>query len=468
MFVGRRTELDVLEKHWKSGKFELCIIYGRRRVGKTTLIRQFCRGKDTIFFTAMETSAQENLVSLSRAVLTAGQGAPVFPSFFDAFAHVFAVSRDKRMALVIDEYPFLTQSYPGISSLLQRLIDENRADSKLFLIINGSSISMMTDFFFNYKRPLYGRKTCQLKLDPLEFFALAEFFPQLSTETLVYIYGVYGGIPKYLEDYDTGCSLKDNIFKDFLQKSAPLYDEPSSILKQELREPANYNAILTAIAHGATRYSEIGGKAQIQGRNISGFLESLLSLELIKKENPVPPCGSKRSLYRLNDNMLMFWYRFIPINISLISQGKAELAWQSISTEFETYMGHIFEQIALQYLWRINGSGTLPFAFIDAGRWWGTDPAKREEIEIDIIAHDGKTKALFCECKWWKQKVGPDVLDGLAAKAACPLFDNFKQRWLCLFSRKGFSAACLARAKIMNYVFLISYADMMKNVNFRS
>jgi AAA+ ATPase superfamily predicted ATPase len=445
MFVGRKAELAVLEERYQSGKFELGIMYGRRRVGKTTLINEFIRNKEAVFFTAMETSDQENLVSLSRSIaMGAVPGTSVFVSFMEALERIFFLAQNRRLIFVIDEYPFLAASWPGIASVLQRLIDENKAHSRLYMIINGSSLSLMEDYFFSYKRPLYGRKTFQLKIEPLGFFDIKDYFQKTQVESLPYIYGVYGGIPRYFEDYDERISFKKNLIKNFLQNGSPLLDEPESILKQEVRDPSNYNAIITAIASGSTRYSEISGKAKLESGNISGFMNNLLSLNLIKKESPVPE-GGKRSLYVLNDNMLRFWYRFIPANLSLISNGKGELAYTFIEKELDAYIGRIFEDIAREYLWRLNGSGALPFVFTGIGRWWGSDPVKKQEVEIDLIAHDGKNAAIFCECKWQKKSTGTDILEELREKSGMVFFEKYTQKYLFVFSRSGFSPACKKR-----------------------
>jgi AAA+ ATPase superfamily predicted ATPase len=395
-----------------------------------------------------------------------------FSSYSDAFEYIFTRSENQRLAFVIVEYPVLVESWPGIPSLLQRLIDERKSNSRLFLIINGSSISLMEDYFSTYKKPLYGRKTCQLKVEPFGFFESCEFNPMASAENLLYIYGTFGGIPKYLEEYVDSLSFKENVIQSFLQKGAELFDEPQSILKQEVRDAASYNSILNAIAAGSTRYSEIAAQTKLGSSAVAGFISNLLSLNLIRKENPTPDSGSRRQLYELNDNMLLFWFRFIPDNMSLISMGKPEIAWRNIAAELDTYIGPVFEQIALEYLWKLNGNGQrLPFVFTEAGRWWGTNPEEREAVEIDIIAVSSlasdSTKALFGECKWHKKPVGADVLADLMDKAAMNVFDDYTEKWFILFSRKGFTPGCVAKAKNCGNVLLVEYSDMLEQVSSR-
>jgi AAA+ ATPase superfamily predicted ATPase len=468
VFIGRKAELSVLEDRYASGKFELGVMYGRRRVGKTTLINEFIKGKEAVFFTAMETSAEENLVSLSRSILAGnanGGGSlnsSVFRSFHDALEKTFTTAVKKRLVLVIDEFPYLAVSYPGISSVLQKLIDENKDRSKLFIIINGSSMAMMENYFFTYKRPLYGRKTFQLKIEPFGFFEMKDYFRKSDVQLLPYIYGVYGGIPKYFEYYDEKLSFKKNLLKNYLSQGAPLLDEPDGILKQEVRDPSNYNAILTAIAGGNTRYSDISGKAKLESGNITGFMENLLTLNLIQKESPVPEGSGKRSLYVLNDNMLRFWYRFIPTYISFINNNKGDLIYSIVETDLDTYMGRIFEGIVKEYLWRVNGTDALPFIFTQAGRWWGSDPVKKQEAEIDLAAHDGKKNVILCECKWRKQKTGVDVLNDLKEKSELAFFKGHSKKHLFVFSRSGFTEACKEAAVKAGNVRLIEYRQMLK------
>jgi AAA+ ATPase superfamily predicted ATPase len=466
MFVGRATELKALEKRWNSGKFELCVIYGRRRVGKTTLIREFIKNKNSLFWTAMETEPEANLKMLARAIFQNEKGQPpfAFSSFDDAFEYVFDKAETERLVFVIDEYPFLAQTVQGISSILQRLIDERKANSKLFLIINGSSISLMEDYFSTYKKPLYGRKTCQIKVEPFGFFDSCKFHPNVEPVEQLAIYGAFGGIPKYLEEYNGKYSFKENVIENFLQKGAPLFDEPQSILKQEVRDAASYNAILGAIADGCTRYSEIADKTKIGSSAIAGFVSNLLSLNLIKKESPVPDNGSRRPLYKLNDNMLRFWFRFVPDNLSLIAMGKDELAYQHIMAQLDTYFGSTFEDVALEYLWRINGSNKLPFAFTNAGRWWGPDAVSKKETEIDIIAvsslENDSHKALFCECKWQKQYTGKDVLDSLIEKSQLAQFKHYTEKCYILFTRNDFTKGCKDAAAASGRTLLFTYKDM--------
>ena len=214
MFIGRNTELKTLDKLYRSNKFEFAVIYGRRRVGKTALINEFSRDKDTIFFTGVETNAKQNLENFSRCIMEYQTGFAVdssFASFQAALEYVFQLAQKKRLVLVIDEYPYVARASKSFASTLQMLIDKNKDSSKLFLILCGSSMSYMEDNVLAYKAPLYGRRTSQLKIQPFDFFESCRYFENFSGEDKALAYGIMGGTPQYLMQLDDRLSIEDNI-----------------------------------------------------------------------------------------------------------------------------------------------------------------------------------------------------------------------------------------------------------------
>lgn len=461
MFIGRNTELKTLDKLYRSNKFEFAVIYGRRRVGKTALINEFSKDKDTIFFTGVETNAKQNLENFSRCIMEYQTGFALdssFASFQAALEYVFQLAQEKRLVLVIDEYPYVARALKSFASTLQLLIDKNKDSSKLFLILCGSSMSYMEDNVLAYKAPLYGRRTAQLKIQPFDFFESCRYFENFSGEDKALAYGIMGGTPQYLMQLDDRLSIEDNIKNTHLNPASSIFEEPNNLLKQEVREPAIYNAVITAIATGASKMNEISGKIDEDTSVCATYIKNLISLGIVKKEMPYGEKSGRKTIYSIEDNMFRFWYRFVPGNTSLISRGAADLAYSRIAPELSAYMGGVFEEICKQYLWRLLLAGKCAVSFTELGRWWGTNPKTRTQEEIDIMGTD-KDSALFGECKWTNDKVDLGVLETLVERSS--LF-HFKRTHFYLFSKSGFTKGCIDRAAELGNVSLVSYGDMLR------
>lgn len=461
MFIGRNTELKTLDKLYRSNKFEFAVIYGRRRVGKTALINEFSKDKDTIFFTGVETNAKQNLENFSRCIMEYQTGFALdssFASFQAALEYVFQLAQKKRLVLVIDEYPYVARASKSFTSTLQLLIDKNKDSSKLFLILCGSSMSYMEDNVLAYKAPLYGRRTSQLKIQPFDFFESCRYFENFSGEDKALAYGIMGGTPQYLMQLDDRLSIEDNIKNTHLNPASSIFEEPNNLLKQEVREPAIYNAVITAIATGASKISEISGKIDEDTSVCATYIKNLISLGIVKKEMPYGEKSGRKTIYSIEDNMFRFWYRFVPENTSLISRGAADLAYSRIAPELSAYMGGVFEEICKQYLWRLLLAGKCAVSFTELGRWWGTNPKTRTQEEIDIMGTD-KDSALFGECKWTNDKVDLGVLETLVERSN--LF-HFGKTHFYLFSKSGFTKGCIDKAAALGNVSLVSYGDMLR------
>lgn len=464
MFIGRERELASLNKLYLSDKFEFAVIYGRRRVGKTALINQFIKDKRAIYFMGVESNAKQNLENFSKNVLEFGmsiQGDTAFASFQAALEYVFKLAEEERLILAIDEYPYVARSSKSLASTLQLLIDKYKDSSKLMLILCGSSMSYIEDHVLAYKAPLYGRRTAQMKLLPFDFFDTCQYFQDFSDEDKALIYGIVGGTPQYLLQMDDRLSIEDNIKNTFLNPTSSLFEEPENLLKQEVREPAFYNAIITAIATGASRMAEISTKVGEDTSVCASYLKNLMTLGLIQKELPYGEKTSRKSIYSLSDNMFRFWYRFVPENHSIIGRGAADLAYKRIEPCLSDYMGKVFEEICKQYLWKLLLNGQSPVEFKELGRWWGTDPSTRSQTEIDIMGEQDKNTALFAECKWTNEKVDVGVLKTLIKRSQLFHYDNVH---LYLFAKSGFTKNCVEMARDWKDLALVSYREILEKV----
>lgn len=462
MFIGREREVAALDRLYESNKFEFAVIYGRRRVGKTALINHFIDNKEAIYFMGVESNEKQNLENFSKSIIEYSSGIEAetsFLSFQAALEYVFKLAEKKRFILAIDEYPYVARSSKSLASTLQLLIDKYKDTSKLMLILCGSSMSYMEDEVLAYKSPLYGRRTAQMKIFPFSFDEACRYLKNYSDEDKALAYGIVGGTPQYLLQMDDRLSIEDNIKNTYLNPISFLYEEPTNLLKQEVREPAIYTAIITAIAVGASRVSDISNKVGEDSNICANYLKSLINLGIVKKETPYGEKTSRKSIYSIEDNMFRFWYRFVPNNNSVIMRGAADIVYRRIEPQLSEYMGAVFEEICKQYLWKLLLDGNSPVEFSELGRWWGNDPIEKKQTEIDIMGEQDKQTALFGECKWTNEKVDLGVLETLIKRSKLFSYINVH---LFLFSRSGFTKGCIDKANELGNVSLVTYADMLK------
>ena len=458
MFVGRKRELEILEQCYRSDKFECLVLYGRRRVGKTALIREFVRNRRCIFFTGIESTSDENLNMLSQSIWLCDHDNgewPVFPSFDAAFKTIADMCSQQKLIVVLDEYPYLAKSCPAVSSILQKTIDlYYQAQSNLTLILCGSSMSFMEHQVMGYQSPLYGRRTAQLKLGPFHFFEIPDFYTKLSPESMAVVYGVTGGVPRYIQCFDENKLIQENLCEQLFSSSGYLYEEPSNLLKQELREPGIYHAMTRAIASGNTKLSELSNALGMSSSSLSPYLSKLQELGIVQKKSPVPSTGSKKSVYEVSDMMFKFWYLTVPGQNNLIQRGFSERAYSNIVPALETYMGKVFEQICIDYLWKEYDN--LPVQFTEIGAWWGSNRTKKQTEEIDIVATDGNS-AVFCECKWRNKTITEETLQTLLDRS---MLIDMAKRYYIIFSKSDFSPECKKTAKRLG-IRLIRFSEMM-------
>jgi uncharacterized protein len=462
MFLGREKELNKLNNLYDSKGFQFVVMYGRRRVGKTTLLSEFAKGKTHLFYIAEEYSKDRALIDFSNQIykLFDLEGLAPFLGWNEAFDFIIKKANQKRIVLIIDEYPYLVGSDKSISSILQNNIDHKFLKTNIFIVICGSSMSFMEKDVLSYKSPLYGRKTAELKIEPFNFFESCRFVSNFSIVNKIKTYSVLGGIPHYLKYFDDKKSIKDNILGIILNKGSVLYEEPKNILKQELREPMIYNTIIDAIATGASKMNEIVTKTKMEADKCSRYINSLIELKIIEKEHPLGEKTTRKTIYKLSDNLFKFWYRFVFNNIGLTEQDESELLYDSvIELDWENYIGkNVFEDICKQYLWKLNKDRLLTFVFTDIGRWWGNNPKEKKQEEIDIIATNN-SEAIFCECKWRNEKTGLEVFENLKKRAK--LLSQYDPKKYIIFSKSGFSSTLLKESRANTQLELININNIL-------
>ena len=463
MFYCREEELHTMNNRYKKGRFECVVIYGRRRVGKTALINEFCKGKPTVYFSALNASSQENLEALSKAIYTCqnpdSTSTPTYRSYEDALEAITEMAMEKRLVFVIDEYPYLAKAEKSISSRLQHIIDHSWQDSRIYLILCGSSMSFMEYQVLGYESPLYGRRTAQFKIQALTYREITEVHPELKAADQALLYGVTGGIPHYINKLDVENNLDEALLENLFSTSSYLFEEPENLLKQELREPAIYNSVISAIAAGASHSNEISTKVGVESGVCAKYLKVLMDLGILKKETPITEKSGKKTIYVIDDNFFRFWYRFVPRNMSVISAGRMRLVYeQAVKRFYPDYMGLVFEKMCQEYLLRY--AKDLPILLSNVGQWWGTDSKTRKEEQIDIVGVpvDGN-EYLIGSCKYRNEKIGIEELELLRRYASVfrknGIFHYF------IFSKGGFTQALL-EAEMQGEVTLLTLEDLYR------
>jgi len=445
-FVDRKEELEFLETEFMDTELKVIILYGRRRIGKTELINQFCKDKPHIYFLADKRgtliNAREFAANSARYF---NDITPEVRNFDDTFIYILKRTEDRKLIVTIDEFAYLVEKDDSIPSVFQKIVDVHLKGTNVYLILCGSSISMM-EGILGYRSPLYGRRTGQWKVTPLRFRDSWSFLPRYSLEEFIEAFSVVGNIPAYLLQFDDSADIYENIEKRILGKGNPLYEEVEFILRAELREPSVYMSVVEAIVNGATKVTEIANRCYMNAKDIPKYLQVLQRLQLVRRVVPVTERKpkTKKAIYQISDNFFRFWFRFVYPNRSDVEGGEVDRALSKIRAEFNPYVGMIFEQVCREFLVEVNHRAGLPFHFTKIGTWWGhfREDGVRKEIEIDIVALNEDTRdILFAECRWQKnKKVGINTYHNLMEKSTRVEWHNDKRKeYFALFSKAGFT-----------------------------
>lgn len=416
-FLNRAQELAFLGRKWKEGGPQLIVIYGRRRVGKTELLAHFARDKPHIYFLANKRGTLDNVDRFAqKAADTFADTKPEAKDFDDVFRYILRRIGNKKFIIIIDEFSYLIEKDPAIPSTFQLVLDEVLKDSNIMLVVCGSSISMMERGVLSYKSPLYGRRTGQWRVTPFALRDVVKFFPKLNIQRIVELYSIAGNMPAYLAKLDPSKSLWENVKEKILTKGEFLYDEGENVLRQELKEPDTYFSILWAMTKAA-KPGEIANLARLAAKDLPKYIKTLQVLDLVERISLVTQRRPKKSLYRIKDNFIKFWFEFVYPNRSELEEGRADHVLDIIKARFE--IGELFERFCSALI--REGQLELPFQPERIGKEWGRVPGLpkgRDQWEIDIVAVNSRTdEILFAECKWQDRVDARKVLAELKQKA---------------------------------------------------
>lgn len=455
-FIGRQAELAKLNAEYAHDS-SFVVIYGRRRVGKTTLIKEFLREKTAFYFLATEELESQSMKRLAGVVARTTNNIllqkATFIDWLDLFQVIADYKPEEKKVLVIDEFPYLVKTNPAFPSVLQNAWDELLKDSNVMLILSGSLIGMMQKHALSYDSPLYGRRTAQMRLAPLSFTDIYEV-QTMPFEKAVEQYGVTGGVPKYLEFFEDDRELAEQLRETVLSKSGFLYEEPNFLLKSESVTAVNYFSIIKAIADGHHKLGKIAGVLGLETSALTPYLATLADLGFIEKRTPVTeknPEKSRKGLYFLADNFIRFWFRYVYPYKGELELDNMQIVMDEMSKDFTTgFLAFVYEDICKNIFANLCKTGAIPFVPSRIGSYWLND--YDGDTEIDVCAVDGQNKRVFVgECKYHAKPVDAPayfalkekVANASEIKKAYPGYDVIYG----VFSKSGFTQRMLDVAK---------------------
>ena len=439
MFIGRDFELKTLNELYKEDKFQFIPISGRRRVGKTRLIEEFVRGKDAIMFKAVPGNENINLSMFNE--LVSGETEPL--RLDRILWRAEERSKGKRLIVVIDEYPNLVENARHNGGLINNFIEAVKDTSKLFLILCGSSMSIMESEVLGKKSPLYGRRTGQIILRPFDFETSKKMLTGFSLTDTVSLYGLVGGIPYYLEQFDPSKTLEDNIRDRYLNPTSVIAGEPELMFLTEFRKPATYYSVIHAISKGRLTPSDIGQMLDMKTDLVSHMLGKLTILGFVGKDEPLGRGKTKDVHYVIKDRLLASYFTFIYPAYKDMSASDIDDALKHIEADLSQYLGHVFEDICREYVQK--------HGYPKAGKWWSGPK------EIDVVASNDDT-LLLAECKYRNELTDADLIDELLDKSKSVNPKNLSKRY-ALFSKSEYTRVAKIRAET-DGIELINLKDM--------
>lgn len=451
MFIGRERELTSLNEFYSKDGIGMTVIYGRRRIGKSTLITEFVKDKKTIFYTATKVGKDRNLELFSKQVIDLfmpGMGDICFQTTEAVFDYIDKNIADEKIVLVIDELPYWVEKDEALLSILQKYIDTVWSDKNLKIILCGSALSFMEKKVLSEKSPLFGRRDSQMKLEAFDYLDAAKFVPDYSNEDKAICYGITGGVAKYLSLIDPEKSLDDNIINLFFKTNGYLYDETGNLLTQEFSDTTIVNNIIEQIASGENSVNIIAGKVGEKEPTVLYSLDKLINVGLVEKKKCITEeKNKKKTQYVLKDYMFKFWYEFIPKATSVIEMGQGEVYYHKVvKPVLHSFMGPVFEEMCKYYTLKQGIAGEYDCFVTSVGTWWGVENITTEKGEkrsqsadIDIVAlSEVDKKAVIGECKFKNEKIDKGIYETLIRRGNL-ISARYKITKYLFFSLSGYS-----------------------------
>jgi len=459
-FIDRKEEMQFLNEEYNRTQSSLIVLFGRRRVGKTELATTFMQNKNSIYYLVTEESETQNRFGFQEMVAEFCGNELLKHARLDSWEPIFEVLCEKeqkeKLVIMIDEFQYLGKSNAAFPSIFQKIWDNILNKKNVMVILCGSLISMMISQTLSYSSPLYGRRTGQIKLKQIPFSYYKEFFPDLGFKELLEFYSVTGGVPKYMELFYKSKDIYSGIEENILSKSSFLYDEPNFLLQREVSEVGSYFSIVKAIAAGNQKLAKISGFLGIKQTGLTKYLKTLIDLDIIEREIPITeenPEKSKRGLYKIKDNYILFWFKFVYPNLSFLESGNSQFAMKKIRKNLvDSHISYVYEDICIEEMWKLNAEERWEFTFDRVGRWWSNSS------EIDIVAYDSTgSDIIFGECKYWNSKTGVNILSSLEEKAKLVLWNNENRKaHYIICASNGFTEELIELARNRNDVKLWS------------
>ena len=439
-FHGREHELALMQRAFRSSGQNVTLIYGRRRVGKSELIKQALTQSDAraIYYECKETSEENNVESLA-ALISESYGLPplAFPSMEKLLEFLFTQSGESKLILVLDEYPYLRTATKGFDSVVQTLIDRFSDKSHLSLVFCGSYVEVMKTLL-ERESPLYGRVDQTIALEPMDYYDSALFYPDFSAEDKVRLYSVFGGIPYYNKFVDPSMSVRENIMNLLVESGSRLENEVPLYLSSEISKITNANEVFGALAQGYSRYKDILDQSHVtSGPAMVNVLDKLMDMELVQKQTPInDPKNKRKSSYHITDGLSLFYYRYLfRYSSQRMVMSPDSFFERYVHDDFEEhFVPHRFEEVCRQYLVRQNRAGKIPEIFSEIGKYWYDDPVTHTNGEFDIVTRDPRGY-IFYEAKFRSTPVTKKMMEDEIAQVKASGLSSYAYGF---FSRSGF------------------------------